>query len=86
MIRGINQQNIFADGEDHAKFIDILDRCRKKIEYEIYAYCLMGNHVHLLIREGKEVLSNTMKRIGTSYVYWYQLAVQQKRTLIPGQI
>lgn len=78
MIRGINQQNIFADDEDHKKFMDILDRYRKKIEYEIYAYCLMGNHVHLLIKEGKEILSNTMKRIGTSYVCWYNWQYNRK--------
>lgn len=78
MIRGINQQNIFADDEDHKKFMDILDRYRKKIEYEIYAYCLMGNHAHLLIKEGKEVLSNTMKRIGTSYVCWYNWQYNRK--------
>jgi len=64
MIREINQQNIFTDDEDCEKFMDILGRYRKKIGYEIYAYCLMGNHVHLLIKEGKEALSNTMKRIG----------------------
>ncbi len=68
MIRGINQQNIFADDEDYEKFMAILAAYRKKMEYEIYAYCLMGNHVHLLIKEGKEALSNTMKRIGTSYI------------------
>jgi len=78
MIRGINQQNIFADDEDDEKFIAILDTYRKKIEYEIYAYCLMGNHVHLLIKEGKEVLSNTMKRIGTSYVCWYNWQYNRK--------
>lgn len=78
MIRGINQQNIFADDEDQKKFMDILDRYRKKIEYEIYAYCLMGNHVHLLIKEGKEVLSNTMKRIGTSYACWYNWQYNRK--------
>lgn len=78
MIRGINQQNIFADDEDHKKFMDILDRYRKKIEYEIYAYCLMGNHAHLLIKEGKEVLSNTMKRIGTSYVCWFNWQYNRK--------
>jgi putative transposase len=78
MIRGINQQNIFADDEDNEKFINILNAYRKKIEYEIYAYCLMGNHVHLLIKEGKEALSNTMKRIGTSYVYWYNWQYSRK--------
>jgi len=56
MIRGINQQNIFIDDEDYEKFIAILDTYRKKIAYGIYAYCLMGNNVHLLIKEGKEAI------------------------------
>ena len=38
----------------------------------------MGNHVHLLIKEGKETLSNTMKRIGASYVYWYNWQYNRK--------
>lgn len=60
MIRGVNQQNIFSDDEDYEKFLDILATYRKKIGYDLYAYCFMGNNVHLLIKEGKEVLSNTM--------------------------
>jgi putative transposase len=31
----------------------------------------MGNNVHILIREGKEELGTVMRRIGASYVYWY---------------
>ena len=69
MIRGINQQNIFADEEDYEKFIDTLEKYNKKIEFEIYAYCLLDNHVHLLMKEGNEPSLNTMKRIGASYVY-----------------
>ncbi len=38
----------------------------------------MGNHLHLLIKEGKEILSNTMKRIGASYVYWYNWQYNRK--------
>jgi len=52
MIKGINQQNIFSLDEDYEKFIAILAKYHKKSEYEIYAYCLMGNHAHLLIKEG----------------------------------
>ena len=44
MIRGINQQNIFSDDEDYEKYLDILATYRKKIEYDLYAYCLMRNH------------------------------------------
>jgi REP element-mobilizing transposase RayT len=78
MIRGINQQNIFSIDEDYEKFMAILVKYHKKSEYEIYAYCLMGNHVHLLIKEGRETLSNTMKRIGTSYVSWYNWQYNRK--------
>lgn len=31
----------------------------------------MGNHIHILIKEGKEDLGMAMRRIGASYVYWY---------------
>ncbi len=78
MIRGINQQDIFTDDEDDEKFLVILDHYRQKIEFEIYAYCLMVNHVHLLLKEGKELLSNTIKRIGTSYVYYYNWQYDRK--------
>ncbi len=78
MIRGIGQQNIFVADEDYQKFLDILQKYHREIEYEIYAYCLMSNHVHLLIKEGKEPLSNTMKRIGTSYVYWFNWQYNRK--------
>ncbi len=78
MIRGINRQNIFVDDEDNKRLIDTLARYRREVEYELYAYCLMGNHLHLLIKEGNEALSNTMRRIGASYVYWYNWQYDRK--------
>ena len=39
--------------------------------YSIFAYCLMGNHLHLLIKTGAEPLERIMRRICGSYVYWY---------------
>lgn len=40
-------------------------------EIKVYGWCLMGNHVHLLLKEGREDISTTMKRIGVSYVGYY---------------
>lgn len=71
MLRGINRQDIFEDNEDREKFIETLRQYKEKIGYELYGYCLMSNHVHLLVKEGKESFSVTMKRISSSYVYWY---------------
>lgn len=71
MLRGINRQTIFEDEEDKLKFIDTLRHYKQEYEYNIFAYCLMDNHVHFVIKEGKEPLERLMKRIGVSYVYWY---------------
>lgn len=80
MMRGINHQNIFEDAEDNYQFINTLDRMRKRYDDDgnpcgtncsFYAYCLMGNHFHLLIREREEKVGETIKRIASSYVYYY---------------
>ena len=71
MLRGINQQQIFEDEEDNLRFLETLFKYKQQCGYEIYAYCLMGNHVHILLKEGKEDLTLVLKRIAGSYVYWY---------------
>ncbi|MEW6663022.1 MAG: REP-associated tyrosine transposase [Bacillota bacterium] len=71
MMRGINRQSIFEDKEDNIKFIQTIQQYKEKSGYEVYAYCLMGNHVHLLLKIGKEPLEQVMRRICGSYVYWY---------------
>ena len=39
--------------------------------YILYAYCLMSNHIHLLIREREDKIGMSIKRIASSYVYYY---------------
>ncbi len=71
MLRGINKQQIFNDNEDCQKFLQVLYKCKEISKFNLYAYCLMGNHIHLLIQETDEPLSLIMKRITTRFVYWY---------------
>lgn len=80
MLRGIDRRDIFADDLDRAKFLKILrafafpeDSDGKPLppHCHIHAYCLMDNHIHLLIAEGAEDISTVMKRIGVSYVSYY---------------
>ncbi len=71
MLRGINRQQIFEDDEDRQRFLDTLENYKDQCGYTIYAYCLMGNHIHLLLREGKEDLTLVFKRFAGSFVYWY---------------
>ena len=71
MLRGINKQVIFEDEEDYEVFIETLKRYKAISGYKIFAYCLMSNHLHLLIKVENEELGTVFKRIAGSYVYWY---------------
>ena len=71
MLRGINCQVIFQDDEDCEKYLQCLAECKTLSGFTLHAYCLMGNHLHLLIEPGVEPLEQIFKRIGVRYVYWY---------------
>lgn len=86
MMRGINHQVIFEDEEDNHFFLDCLFRMGFINDDDgtpiaqgctYYAYCLMGNHFHLLIREREETISQTLKRIADAYVYYYNRKYQR---------
>ncbi len=78
MLRAVNQQQIFEDNEDRQRFLKILKDCKVISEFKLYAYCLMGNHIHLLIQEVAEPIDQIMKRIETRFVYWYNIKYQRR--------
>jgi putative transposase len=71
MLRGINKQMIFEGDEDKGAFLKRLKKYKDICDYELYGYCLMDNHVHLLMKENGESISDCLQRISSSYVYWY---------------
>lgn len=71
MLRGINKQNIFEDDEDRFKFLEILKHFKGVCKYDLYGYCLMSNHIHILLKEREDSVSVAIKRISSSYVLWY---------------
>ena len=75
--RGINKQNIFEDEEDKQRFLETLAHYKSLSGYSLYGYCLMDNHIHLLIKENKESVDQVIKRISSSYVYWYNQKYQR---------
>ena len=86
MMRGINRQNIFDDDEDFMFFIKVLHSMVDRRDEQgnllpplctMYAYCLMSNHVHLLIREREENIGLVIKRIGVAYVKYFNTKYQR---------
>ncbi|WNF36660.1 transposase [Bacillaceae bacterium IKA-2] len=77
MLRGINRQLIFEDDEDKSRFLETLKKYKEISKYQLYSYCLMDNHIHLLLKESEEGVSEIIKRISSSYVYWYNLKYER---------
>ena len=51
ILRGINRQIIFEDQYDYMYFIGCLQHYKGLCHFKLYAYCLMDNHIHLLLEE-----------------------------------
>lgn len=71
MMRGVNRQSIFEDEEDCSRFFEILRLIKKKSDFKVIAWCLMSNHVHLLIQFGNESLEKVLKKIDVTYAVYY---------------
>ena len=71
VIRGIGKQIIFEDDEDNERFLSTLQRYRRELGFQLVAYCLMENHAHLLICDPEQRLPLIMKKVGVSYVSYF---------------
>lgn len=71
LIRGINKQDIFVDNQDRRKFLRELKISKQKYGYLFYAYVLMSNHVHLVICDKNDKISELIHKICTRYAIYF---------------
>ena len=69
--RGVERKNVFKSGDDKNKFLEILCKACKLHKVDIHAYCLMGNHYHLLIETSLENLSLFMRQVNSNYAIYF---------------
>jgi len=69
--RGNNRRTIFRSHDDYLRFSSILAQQKSKLPFYLYAYCLMPNHVHLLIEMRDDPISRVMQRVLTSYSQYH---------------
>lgn len=74
--RGVAQQDIFEDDADRERYLGLLERfggfgCYGDSDNVLFAWCLMSNHVHLLVRMDLAELSLMMQKIGAAYVRYF---------------
>jgi REP element-mobilizing transposase RayT len=71
IIRGIEKCQIFRDNRDHDQFVQRLADILTETETPCYAWALMPNHVHLLLKTGLTPIATIMRRLLTGYAVYF---------------
>lgn len=61
--RAVERTPAFFDDVDRIGFLRLLGECVRRFEWDMYAYCLMTTHYHLVLRAAREALSEGMRRL-----------------------
>ena len=85
--RGHNRQTVFASNDDYCYYLDNLAEWKEFYECKVYAFCLMTNHVHLVIDPGDnaENLGRLMKRIAGRQTRYVNRLEDRSGTLWEGR-
>ena len=67
IVRGNQRQKTFLSDGDYQAYLEMLGRYRGRLGLTVYAYCLMPNHVHLLVETGAQPLSRFMQSLQLLY-------------------
>ena len=71
ILRGIERGVIFRDDEDRVEFMRRFGELSGGSGTGVYAFALMSNHVHLLLRSGKGGIATLMRRLLSGYAQYY---------------
>lgn len=75
MNKGIKGENIFLDNSYKIFFINLLRKLSKKYGIELFAYVIMNNHYHLILRNTNNNLSKFMMELNGNFAQFYRLNV-----------
>ena len=73
MARGIERRKIFMDDKDRASFLERLALILEDTQTQCYAWALIPNHFHILLRTGPTPLSTVMRRLMTGYAVAFNI-------------
>jgi len=85
IVRGNQRQKTFHRDHDYQAYLERLGRYRKKAGVTVHAYCLMPNHVHLLVQTGSQPLSRFMQGLQQSYTQYFNRIHRKVGHLFQGR-
>lgn len=71
MIKGINKEQIYKKDIYKANILKIIREIKEKDEFFVIAYCIMNNHMHLLIKVEEDNLADIMRKINVKFAMYY---------------
>ncbi len=83
--RGNRRLRIFLKPEDYQEYLKLLFQYKNRDGFQLYAYALMSNHLHLLIETGPIALSKTMQGLQQSYTQYFNREYRQVGHLFQGR-
>lgn len=85
VVKGINSHLLFEERNDYLKYLEILKFQKENCNFNLFAYCLMTNHVHLLIKVNETPLDSIFRKINTSYANWFNMKYSRSGPLQDGR-
>jgi putative transposase len=84
--RGNNREACFIESENYQYYLELWRQLSKRYGVKVHAYCLMTNHIHILVTpESKRSISDTMKVVGSRYAQYINLKYRRTGTLWEGR-
>lgn len=83
--RGNERKLVFRDDEDRYAFVAVLARAVARWRWIVHAYCLMGNHYHLLIETPEPNLSRGMRQLNGEYTQSFNRRHRRSGHLFQGR-
>ena len=84
--RGHNKQAIFYDAKDYQRYLKRLREYLEKHEVTVLAYCLMPNHLHLILcQDGDESIDRFIHRLHTAYTMYFNIKYERVGAVFQGK-
>ena len=85
MLRGVNGHHLFLNDADRMRFCFLLQRATEKFNFNVHAFCLMTNHVHLIIEPTEYSLQDCIHLFSFQYAQYFNRRYNRKGYLYQGR-
>ena len=85
ILKGIDNQDIFYDDQDREFFLKQVSITKQEYNYKLYSYCLMSNHVHMIIKCQDVFLSKSIQSLLVRYVYYFNKKYKRNGPLVQNR-